>query len=190
MHASAIKKQMAIGTRLRSRRQKLNLTLVHVAQSAGISTGYLSLIEREKSTPSLTTLRRIGVALGVQLDYFVAMPDPVECITRADQRARYQYSEARLQYERLGASFPGSEFTCFIVTIAPGYESDATSHEGEESIYVLSGTLILGLDGQKLSLGAGDSAHFDSSRPHFWANHGSSPVQIHWTGTVDLFRLD
>nr|WP_254694984.1 XRE family transcriptional regulator [Antarctobacter heliothermus] len=172
---------------IRARRQKLDLTLQEVSEAAGISTGYLSLIERDKSTPTLTTLSRIAAALGVGIEHFVGKPQPADCITRAGNRPQFLMGSAQVRYERLGAVFPGSELSCFILDIDPGYVSDEVSHPGEETFYILSGQLQLTLDGERMALNAGDSAHYDSTRLHGWSNPYEDPARVLWTGTIDLF---
>ncbi|KUF10959.1 cupin domain-containing protein [Pseudoponticoccus marisrubri] len=179
--------ELWIGGMIRARRQKLELTLQEVSEAAGISTGYLSLIERDKATPALTTLSRIAAALGVGIDAFVGKPQPADCITRADTRPQFLLGASKVRYERLGAVFPGSELSCFILTIEPGYSSEQTGHAGEETFYVLSGRLDFTLDGQVMELQAGDSAHYDSTRAHGWANPHDEVAQVLWTGTLDLF---
>jgi transcriptional regulator with XRE-family HTH domain len=176
-----------IGGMIRARRQKLELTLQEVSEAAGISTGYLSLIERDKATPTLTTLARIAAALGVGIDAFVGKPQPADCITRQDERPQFLLGSRLVRYERLGAVFPGSELSCFIMTIDPSYRSELTGHGGEETFYILSGKLEFTLDGQRMELSAGDSAHYDSTREHAWANPFDETARVLWTGTIDLF---
>lgn len=177
-----------VGGMIRTRRQKLDLTLQEVSGAAGISAGYLSLIERDKATPTLTTLSRIAAALGVRVDAFVGKPEPADCITRNGDRPQFLLGGTQVRYERLGAVFPGSELSCFIMTIDPGYTSEMTGHGGEETFYVLSGKLKFTLDKFEMELGEGDSAHYDSTRAHAWANPFDQAVRVLWTGTLDLFE--
>ncbi|MEM9249858.1 MAG: XRE family transcriptional regulator [Pseudomonadota bacterium] len=176
-----------IGPLLRARRQKADMTLQAVARAAGISAGYLSLIERDKSVPTLTTLDRIARALGAEIGHFVARPGPVDCITRATSRARFPLGSDLVGCERVSAQFPGAEMSSYLVTIAPGYTSEQVTHAGEEQIYVLSGRLEILLDEDRLDLAPGDSVHFASKRPHGWSNPHSETARILWTGTHDIF---
>lgn len=187
MDASTEDTDTWVGGVIRARRQKLDMTLQEVSEAAGISTGYLSLIERDKSTPTLTTLSRIAAALGVGVEHFVGKPQPAECITRAGHRPQFLMGSAQVRYERLGAVFPGSDLSCFVLDIDTGYVSDEVSHPGEETFYILSGQLDMTLDGERLTLNAGDSAHYDSNRVHGWSNPYDAPARVLWTGTIDLF---
>ncbi|MGR3504110.1 cupin domain-containing protein [Pseudaestuariivita sp.] len=178
---------LQIGRTIRARRQHLGLTLQEVAEPAGISIGYLSLIERDKSVPTLTTLSAIARALGVGIDFLIAKPQPNTCISRARNRPQFIVGASQMRYERLGATFPGNELSSFIMTLEPGYTSEMVTHAGEEAVYVLTGSLELTLDGEKLTLAEGDNAHYDAGRPHGWANPSDMPVRVLWTGTINLF---
>lgn len=176
-----------IGPPMRASRQKAGMTLQDVARLAGVSIGYLSLIERDQATPTLTTLDRIAQALGVGLERFVVRPEPVQSMTRAAERQRFQVGSDLLGYERVSAQFPGAELSSYVLTIAPGYHSETVDHAGEEHVYVLSGTLEVRLDGELLCLTPGDSVHYPSTRPHAWANPSETVAQVLWTGTHDIF---
>lgn len=178
---------LKIGKTIRVRRQKLKLTLQDVADAAGISIGYLSLIERDKAVPTLTTLSSIAKALGVGIEFLITKPQPTTCISRAKDRPQFVVGPSQLRYERLGATFPGNELSSFIMTLEPGYQSDTVTHAGEETVFVLKGSLDLTLEAETLVLAEGDSAHYDAGRPHGWANATDAPVRVLWTGTIDLF---
>ena len=72
--------------------------------------------------------------------------------------------------------------------VPPGYRSETVSHEGEEILYVLDGSITQRLDGEEMVMSAGDSLHFRGNRPHSWANHTDQPAKLLWTGTLALFR--
>jgi transcriptional regulator with XRE-family HTH domain len=188
--AAALDDDLQIGGRIRARRQKLGLTLQEVADAAGISPGYQSLVERDKAVPTLTTLARIARALGVRIDHFVARPQPTDCISRGEGRAQFLVGAGTIRYERLGAEFPGHELSSFVMTLRPGYAAEEVTHAGEEAIYILAGALQLTLDGETFVLEEGDSAHYDAARRHSWGNPFPEPVRILWTGTIDLFGGD
>jgi SOS-response transcriptional repressor LexA len=54
-----------IGNRVRRRRRELGWTQVELARRANINQGYLSEIERDRRTPSTSTLKALGAALDV-----------------------------------------------------------------------------------------------------------------------------
>ncbi|MBS1301503.1 cupin domain-containing protein [Loktanella sp. SALINAS62] len=179
---------LRMGETIRARRKKLKLTLQEVADDAGVSIGYVSLIERDKSIPTLTTLASIAKALGVGIEFFISRPTPNECVSHAKDRQQFLMGTTQVRYERLGASFAGHELTSFIMVLEPGYTSEIVTHSGEEVVFILTGALELTIDGNKMVLAEGDSAHYDAARPHGWSNMSDKTVRLLWTGTIDLFE--
>ena len=179
---------LQMGETIRARRKKLKLTLHDVADAAGISIGYVSLIERDKAIPTLTTLSGIAKALGVGIEFFISRPTPNECVSHSAGRQQFLMGNSQVRYERLGASFAGHELSSFITILEPGYTSEIVTHSGEEVVFILSGQLDLTIDGDKMTLGEGDSAHYDSARPHGWSNRSDQTIRLLWTGTIDLFE--
>jgi len=182
------KQLTSLGPLIRRRRQQLALTLQGFSDRSGVSVGYLSQLERDNATPTLGTLAQIAQALDVGIDYFIATPRPVDALTTASDRPRFSIDGSSVVYERLGAEFPGSEISSFILHVPPGYVSETVSHEGEEIVFVLEGSVTQVLEGQEFRLQAGDSLHHSGNRPHSWYNDSDTPAKVLWTGTLALFR--
>ena len=177
-----------VGVLIRARRHKLGMTLQALGDAAGVSISYLSLIERDQATPSLGTLSQIARHLDVDLDFFISVPSARSALTRADERERFSVSGSSIVYERLAADFAGNVLSSFILTIPPGYQSETASHEGEEFVFILGGSITERLDDEEVILHAGDSMHFRGNRPHSWSNHTRVPARVLWTGTLPIFR--
>ncbi|WP_306120273.1 MULTISPECIES: cupin domain-containing protein [unclassified Roseitalea] len=186
---SAQKHELKIGPLVRSRRRQLSMTLQALGQAAGVSVGYLSQIERDNATPSLGTLAQIASALNVKLDYFVAMPQASDSLSRAGERVLFSLDGSSIHYEQTGADLPGHELSSFIVHVPPGHRSETVSHEGEEVIYILDGEIRQVLDGEEMTLRAGDSLHYRGNRPHAWSNPGDRPARLLWVGTLTVFHM-
>lgn len=60
-----------LGLKVRQRRKELNMTQNQLSELCGVSLNMISHIEVGQSTPSLTTLLRISLALNAPLDYFL-----------------------------------------------------------------------------------------------------------------------
>lgn len=177
-----------VGAVIRARRRRLQLTLQALADSAGVSVGYLSQVERDHATPSLGTLASIAKALDVGIDYFIATPAPADALTRSGERQKFSVDGSSIVYERIGADFAGNALSSFILTVPPGYRSEVVAHEGEEIIFMLEGSITQRLDDEEMVISAGDSLHFRGNRPHSWSNHTDQPARMLWTGTLALFR--
>lgn len=182
------KAEPQLGPLIRKRRKQLGLTLQALGDTASVSVGYLSQVERDNATPSLGTLAQIAAALDVALEYFIATPGPTDSLTRAETRPRFSINGSSIGYENLATDFPGAELSTYILHVPAGYASEVVSHEGEEIIYILEGEIEQTLDGQIIHMKAGDSLHYSGLRPHSWTNPTDRPVRILWTGTLAVLN--
>lgn len=179
-----------LGRRLRDRRQALGLTLKEVADGAGLSVGFISQIEREITTPSLSSLASVAHVLGTDVGAFLSQPRGGTPATRHDKRPVYSVGGNALSYERLSASFPGYVLRSVIIHEPPGHRSEPISHEGEEIFFILDGAITVEVEGERTVLAAGDSLHFPSKRTHSTWNHTTRPATILHTCTMDVFGDD
>lgn len=177
-----------IGVLIRKRRRQLHLTLQQLGERSGVSYSYLSQLERDNATPTLGTLAQVAKALGVGIDYFIVTPRAADSVTRAVGRMRFAVNGSSIEYERLGAEFPGNELSCFIMHVPAGFHSETVSHEGEEIIYVLDGSITQVVDGTSFYLTEGDSLHYRGTSPHSYFNASDRPTRILWAGTLTLFH--
>ena len=63
---------MSLGQRVRKRRSALQITQQELASILGITSQHVSAIEKDKWSPSLTLLPKLGEALGVSVDYLLS----------------------------------------------------------------------------------------------------------------------
>ncbi|MBR9766719.1 MAG: cupin domain-containing protein [Rhodobacteraceae bacterium] len=182
------KAEPQLGPLIRKRRKQLGLTLQALCDTAGVSVGYLSQVERDNATPSLGTLAQIAAGLDVGLEYFIAAPGPTDSLTRAETRPQFALNGSSIGYENLATDFPGAELSSYILHVPPGYASEVVSHEGEEIIFILEGEIEQTLDGQVIRMTAGDSLHYSGLRPHSWSNPTKTPARILWTGTLAVLN--
>lgn len=177
-----------VGTLIRNLRRRQDQTLQELGDQAGLSVGFLSQVEREIATPSLSALAQIAQALGVDIEYFVASPSSDSTCTRSGERETYWVDSAAMTYERVSADFPGSTLSAFLITLPPGFTSEVTSHDGEEVVLQMEGRSRFDIEGEIFDLKVGDSLHFRSSRNHSWSNPTGTASKISWTGTAHILR--
>ncbi|MGI9506302.1 MAG: helix-turn-helix domain-containing protein [Geminicoccaceae bacterium] len=176
-----------LGGKLRQRRKELGLTLEAVARRAGVTTGFVSQVERNITSPSLSSLIAMTEALDAHItDFFDPPPKPDET-SRAEMREIYASPGGGFDFERLSTSFPGSRLNGLLVHHPPGFTMEEMMHEGEEFYLVMKGALTLVVDGVRTVLGVGDSIHFDSMRPHAVQNETGETVTVLVVNTMDLF---
>ncbi len=190
-----------IGAAIRSRRQELNLSLRELSKQSGLSIGFLSLVERGRSSPALTSLSNVAKALGVELSSFFPAEEeeqneaeetkqrvsPLPYVNRANDAAKLSIILSQRIYKMLSPRIPGLVLEPIFVTVQPGDTMDEPyGHEGEEFAYVLSGELVFIVDGVEYRLGPGDSVHFRSTVSHAMRNDTDEPVQAIWVLTPRL----
>lgn len=176
-----------IGVRLRRQRQQRGLTLKEVADAAGLSVGFISQIERDISTPSLSSLVSIARVLKVEVGTFLAQPRGDVPLTRHEERAVYAIGGNTVSYERISSSFAGNVLRSVIIHEPPGHRGEPIAHDGEEMMFVLEGAISVELGGDRTILETGDSLHFPSSTTHSTWNHTDRAATILWVGTMDVF---
>lgn len=176
-----------LGREIRSLRKARGLTLSQLAEKSGLSIGYLSLLERDRSTPSINALHTISRALGVTISWFFdaqsAPQDERDFVVRRARRRRLEFS-AGIVDELLSPSLEGT-LELLASRFPPGASSgDAPyTHNGEEAGVIIRGTLELWVDGKTFLLKAGDSFGFPSSLPHRYCNPGTDEAEVIWAIT-------
>jgi len=176
-----------LGGKLRQRRMQLGLTLEAVAKQARVTTGFVSQVERNITSPSLASLTALAEALDSHITEFFDTPPRPEQTSRAQMRQIYASPGGGFEFERLSTTFPGSKLNGLLMHHPPGFVIDEMVHDGEEFYYVMSGALTLIVDGVRTVLSAGDSTHFDSTRPHSVHNETGKTVTVLVVNTMQLF---
>lgn len=182
------KRDSSVGPLVRNLRRRQDRTLQEMGTATGLSVGFLSQIERNIATPSLSALSSISRALGVDMDYFISSPASDSIHTKAGERQTYWVDKNFMTYERLGADFPGSVMTAFIITMPSNFVSEPASHDGEEFIQQLEGRTFLEVDGDAYELNVGDTLHFRASHRHVWRNPSDVKSKVIWVGTSQALR--
>jgi transcriptional regulator with XRE-family HTH domain len=155
---------MELGQRIRARRQELNLSLRDLADRVGLTASFLSQIERDLTSPSIESLRKISDALEVPIFHFLVEPEVKSPVVRHDQRARLTLPGSNLTYQLLTPDL-NRKMEAFLAEREPGQEKMTVPlrQQTEELIYVLQGQLEIQLGEDVYQLGPGDSAYFAGS---------------------------
>ncbi len=175
---------IGIGAQLRELRRVKGLTLQQVADAVGVSIGYLSQIERDRSKLPIGTLKKLADLLGVHMNWFFQpeVQGPAgerDFIVRAGRRRKMSFTGTGIHEELLSPNLNGP-LEMLLSVIEPGSDSDFYSHDGAEAGYVLSGTMDLWIGESYFRLEAGDSFSFKSTTPHRCANPGKVAAQVVW----------
>ncbi|HEY3884120.1 MAG TPA: MerR family transcriptional regulator [Vicinamibacterales bacterium] len=184
--AKATPRERALGPVFRKLRLRRALSLSEAARAAGISAGFLSSLERSHANASVATLQRLATTYGTTvMDLFHAPAHHGRLVRPNERRVLEVHPGVRMELLSIGAPMLQS----MLFRVAPLAGSDgAYSHEGEEFIYMISGTLELWLDElQCFVLQAGDSLWFESTHGHRWFNPGETEAALLWINTPPTF---
>jgi DNA-binding transcriptional MerR regulator/quercetin dioxygenase-like cupin family protein len=175
-----------LGRKLRVLRKKRGLGVVEAARQAKISAGFLSAIELSRANPSVATLQRLAATYGTTVLAFYDLPKHSNRLVRVrDRRAIQTQSGVKIELLSMGAR----QLESMIFRVQPGAGSDGSySHQGEEFIYMMSGTLELWLDELEChTLREGDSFWFESTVGHRWYNPSNEEAVLIWINTPPTF---
>jgi transcriptional regulator with XRE-family HTH domain len=168
-------KKLHIGKKIRDLRKKAGLVLQDLSDRTGLSKPLLSQIEKEVVSPPIATLLKISKALNINISFFFQGGDLEEkvVVVRKDESqvidSRYFGREdGGYYYEALAYKKAKKFMEPFLVEFKRKKAENITyfSHEGEEFIYLLEGTLEFRTESQQYILYPGDSLYFESSIPH------------------------
>jgi transcriptional regulator with XRE-family HTH domain len=165
-------KSINVGTRLRELRLERGMSMRALARASGLSTNALSMIERGRTSPSVSTLYKIAGALGVPITAFFRLEPPRQEIVfrKADQRTRIPFT--RGVWEGLGGEIFIGGMEPIMLTLEQGANSGRFGmiHTGHEFVMCLSGQLEYEVVGERFVLDPGDSLIFAAQLEHRWRN--------------------
>lgn len=165
-----------IGVRLRQRRKELGLSLRQLADRVNLTASFLSQVEREEVSPSITSLRQIATGLQVPVFYFLES-DAANVVVRRNRRPKLKLPQSHLEYELLTPR-ANQNMEVFVGRMEPGAAScdEPWGHPGEECALVLEGTMRIEIGDESYILEAGDSIFFDANKPHRSIAMGDRPL--------------
>lgn len=169
-----------VGNRLRALREGRKVSMRTLAQMSGLSANALSMIERGKTSPSVSTLYRLADALGVPVTDFFSPESTRKKVVflKGEERPRLPFM--RGLWEGLGGEQFSGRMMPFMLTLENGASSgpNAVVHTGHEFVYCLRGQLEYLIENQTYTLEAGDSMLFSAQLKHRWRNPGGLVTNV------------
>ncbi|RME87810.1 MAG: helix-turn-helix domain-containing protein [Anaerolineae bacterium] len=169
-----------VGLRLRELRQSRKMSIRGLAQLSGLSANALSMIERGRTSPSVSTLYKLAEALGVPItDFFTPVPEQHEVVfMKSDERPHLPF--LRGVWEGLGGEKFIGRVMPFLLTLESGASSGpgTMAHTGHEFVFCLRGHLEYQVEHDVYELEAGDSLLFAAQLRHRWRNAGGTVTNV------------
>ena len=149
---------MDIGNKLKELRVLKGLTQEELADRSELSKGFISQLERNLTSPSITTLMDILQCLGTSIgEFFNEAPDEqIKWIIPNAQKNTIEPIYLTLQ--------------------AGGSTCPDTPHEGEEFGYVLQGAVSIHLGNKTYKAKKGESFYYTADKTHFLSSKNGATL--------------
>ena len=178
-----------VGERIRDARENKGISVRKLAAMVEVSASLISQIETGKVDPSLSTLRKIAIALDVALFSLVLTNGSAPTrVIRNRERRLVLFPKAGLSYDIIHSD-PNKKMGVMIGTLSPKGATSETmlNHPGEECLVVLGGAMTVELADEVIELQEGDSLYFDSTIPHLLRNDAKRPCRFYLIITPPKF---
>ena len=160
-----------IAERLRGLRDVLGISVEEMAEVCRLTPEEYLRLESGTADISIDMLHTIARKYGVEPVTLMFGDEPKMSsyfVTRSGRGASVERTKA-YKYQSLAAGFLSRRADPFMVTVHPKPEGTPiflNRHTGQEYNYVVSGRMLLQINGKDLILEAGDSIYFNSDLPH------------------------
>jgi transcriptional regulator with XRE-family HTH domain len=175
-----------IGATLRRLREERHLSLKDVAARSGLTQSFLSQVERDLTSPSVASLRKIAQAFGVPLAALFQGPTlPENRVVRRGERRQLVHPKRQWRDYLLTPNLTG-KLQVILSIIEPdcGSGDEPYAHDSdEECVVVLRGRLEFWVASDGYLLEEGDSIVFESRIPHRNRNPGPGQAEVLWITT-------
>lgn len=180
---------MEIGKKIKRLRLQRGLTQEELADRCELSKGFISLLERDLTSPSIATLMDILESLGSDLrTFFSETGDEKLVFGENDIFVKEDPDGMRGSIRWLVPSAQKNDMEPILLELGPGGETaEDDPHEGEEFGYVLSGTLKIILGDRIERVKRDESFYFRPTAPHRLVNAGKTPCRVLWVSTPPSF---
>ncbi|HVI49628.1 MAG TPA: cupin domain-containing protein [Candidatus Sulfotelmatobacter sp.] len=178
-----------VGARLRSLREKHSLSQRQLAQRAGVTNGTISLIEQNRSSPSVASLRKVLQGIPITLAEFFGDDEhssaeqiffrPADLLELTSKIADAR--KGKISFRQVG-DLRNRNLQILHERYEPGADTGSQphmlQHESEEGGVVIKGQIELTVGTQSQILGPGDAYFFDSRLPHRFRNVGNEDCEL------------
>lgn len=180
-----------LGARVRALRKAHNWTLEQAAQKAGLARSTLSKIENGQMSPTFDAVKKLAEGLNISVPQLFTPPRGDQilgrmAVTRSGEGK--PHTTATYEHELLGAGLKSKQMIPYRACIRARSidEFDGwVRHDGEEFLYVLSGTLTFYTEFyEPIEMRSGDSAYYDAAMGHNVVSVGQQDAVILWVTSL------
>jgi len=179
---------MNIGKEIKRLRIKNGLTQEELADRCELSKGFISQIERDLASPSISTLSDLLQCLGTDLKNFFNNAQDEEVVFKADDVFVKEYKDEGSIINWIVPNSQKNDMEPIIIELLPGGKSYIDDpHDGEEFGYVLSGSVVLHIGGKKYRVKKCESFYYKPNAVHYIENNTKNNANVLWVSTPPTF---
>lgn len=169
-----------LGARLRAVRESHGLSQRELARRVGVTNGTISLIEQNKNSPSVASLKKVLEGIPMSLAEFFALELPPKDQVFFKASDLVELTEGAVSFRQVGGDLRGRALQILHERYVPGADTGKTMlrHDSEEGGIVVRGYIEITVGNQRSILGPGDAYYFDSRLPHRFRNVGNEECEI------------
>lgn len=172
-----------VGQKIKKYRKIRGLTLNELAKRCGLSVSYLSLLERDMNNPTLSSIQSICAALNMSLAELFSDTGTARFVIRKNERQKlFNEHDTVLYYSLSDNSWPIQMFTMEVIDKA---EHTSYKHPFAEVGFVLSGSMVMTVDGVSAEISEGDSMCIQAGQNHQFYRTSEEPCVSVWVQMHD-----
>ncbi len=178
-----------LGNKIRTLRKLQNLKLNDIADKSGLSVSYISQLERDLVEPSLSSLKKIAVALDTPVYLLIDDSDNDNVVMKKENRPMMVFNNSNTRYEIVSATGKNTSFSpkmMMVEFLIPAHcedSEDYISHFAEELILLTEGELEVTYGDAVYELTEGDSIYVQENIPHKILNPSSKEARGYYVIT-------
>lgn len=177
---------MDIGSKIKRLRQANGLTLEELANRSELTKGFLSQLERDLTSPSVTTLEDILEALGTTLQEFFSEKQAEQIVFKKNDFFINEQDDYIISYIIPNAQ--KNEMEPILIELDKNKQSMTIDpHEGQEFGYVIQGKIKLVYGDNEFILKKGETFYLKGLASHYLINLGDTKAKVIWVTTPPLF---
>lgn len=177
---------MQIGKQIKQMRIQNNLTLEELANRCELTKGFLSQVERDLTSPSISTLNDILEALGTSLATFFKEEKNEKIVFQEEDYFVNEQDLCTIHW--IVPNAQKNDMEPIMVDLPAGGESMMIEpHEGEEFGYVLNGKINLVFEDKELLIKKGETFYLRGSKAHQIMNKTNKTARFLWVCTPPIF---
>jgi transcriptional regulator with XRE-family HTH domain len=169
-----------VGTHLKAVRQMYGLSQRELAKRAGVTNGLISLIEQNRVSPSVSSLKKVldGIPMALADFFTLDLGGKPQVFFPREELANI--GTASVELRLVGGRLTQRSMSILHERYAANADTgeEMLTHAGEEGGVVVKGKVELTVGGESRVLGAGDAYYFKSSVPHRFRNVGREECEI------------